>query len=38
MTGILRKATIAAATALIGMGGSAYAADVTVGYQLVYGP
>lgn len=31
----LRNAAIAAASALIGIAGSAHAADVTVGYQLV---
>ena len=34
----LRIAAIAAASALIGLTGSAHAADVTVGFQLVYGP
>ena len=34
----LRKAAIAAAAATIGMVGSAHAADVTIGFQLVYGP
>ena len=34
----LRKAAIAAAAAMIGMVGSAHAADVTIGFQLVYGP
>ena len=34
----LRKAAIVAVSALIGMAGSAHAADVTVGFQLVYGP
>ena len=38
MKGILRKSAIVAASALIGMAGSAHAADVTVGFQLVYGP
>ena len=34
----LRKAAIAAAAAMVGMVGSAHAADVTIGFQLVYGP
>ena len=34
----LRNAAIAATSALIGIAGSAHAADVTVGFQLVYGP
>ena len=34
----LRNAAVAAATALLGMAGTVQAADVTVGYQLVYGP
>ena len=34
----LRKAAIVAAAALFGMAGSVHAADVTVGFQLVYGP
>ena len=38
MNAILRKATIAAAAASIGLAGSVNAADVTVGFQLVYGP
>ena len=34
----LRNAAIAAASTLIGIAGTAHAADVTVGFQLVYGP
>ena len=34
----LRNTVIAAASVLIGIAGSAQAADVTVGFQLVYGP
>ena len=34
----LKRAVIAAAAALVGTAGSAQAADVTVGFQLVYGP
>ena len=34
----LCKAAVVAASALIGIAGSAQAADVTVGFQLVYGP
>ena len=34
----LRNAANAAAAALIGITGAAHAADVTVGFQLVYGP
>ena len=34
----LRKAAIVAVSALIGMAGSVQAADVTIGFQLVYGP
>ena len=34
----LRIAAVAAASALIGLAGGAHAADVTVGFQLVYGP
>ena len=33
----LKRAVIAAAAALVGTVGSAQAADVTVGFQLVYG-
>ena len=38
MKKFLRNAAIAATSALIGIAGSAHAADVTVGFQLVYGP
>ena len=34
----LRKTVLALAIALLGITGSAHAADVTIGYQLVYGP
>ena len=34
----LRKTAFALAAAIIGIAGSASAADVTIGYQLVYGP
>ncbi len=34
----LRKTILALAIALFGIAGSAHAADVTIGYQLLYGP
>ncbi len=38
MRKLLNKAVVIAVSAMIGVAASAQAADVTVGYQLVYGP
>ena len=38
MKRLIRKAPFIAALALVGVAGTAHAADVTIGYQLVYGP